>query len=145
MATIGAGCDYQIERAVLGGIARYAMGVDEGSMGNGVVRWKSDRKWMLAARAGYLVTNSLMVYALAGVHGVNQQLTFVDLHGSAHPTGFVGGIGVEARLTQHVGFRLEGDWATASTTLSDGGYDAKLKPEAQTVRAEIVWHFVSMK
>ena len=145
LASLGVGCDYQLDRVVVGGIARYALGIDEGSIANGMLRWQADRKWQLVARAGYLVTDNIMAYAVAGVHGLNQDLTLATFKTSAHPTGFVGGLGLEARLTRHVSMRLEGDWATSSMTLADEFGGLKLKPEAQTVRAEIVWHFVSMK
>lgn len=147
LASLGIGCDYQIDRLVVGGIARYALGIEEGSIANGELRWKADKKWMAAARAGYLVTDSLLAYVLAGVHGVNQSLNSgFGMSLSAHPTGFVGGLGLEARLTQHVSLRLEGDWSTSRMSFSDE-YDntLKLKPETQTIRAEVVWHFVGLK
>lgn len=145
LASLGIGCDYQIDRVVVGGIARYAMGIEEGSIANGELRWKADRKWMVVARAGHLITDNLLAYALAGVHGLNQDLSFASFRTSAHPTGFVGGLGLEARLTRHVSLRLEGDWSTSSMSLADEFGGLKLKPETQTVRAEVVWHFVSMK
>lgn len=147
LASLGVGCDYQIDRLVVGGIARYALGIEEGSIANGELRWKADRKWMAAARAGYLVTDNVLAYALAGVHGLNQSLASgFGMSLAAHPTGFVGGLGVEARLTKHVSLRLEGDWSTSRMTFTDEFDNAlKFKPETQTVRAEVVWHFLPIK
>lgn len=146
LASLGVGCDYQIDKVVIGGIARYAMGIEEGSIANGELRWKADRKWMVAARGGYLLTDNLLAYVMGGVHGLHQSFGGEGMVLSASPTGFVGGLGLEAKLTQHVSLRLEGNWSTSRMTFTDEWDNTfKLKPESQTVRAEVVWHFLPMK
>lgn len=149
-ASIGLGCDYQLDRVVIGGLARYELGVDTGSVAGGLLKWEQDRKWMVAARAGFLVNEGLLAYGLVGVHGLNQSLDIATISADAKPTGMVLGIGAEAMLSKHISIRLEGTWATASSTFSDiGGYTIPgglhLKPESQAFRAEVVWHLMPIK
>lgn len=99
----------------------------------------------LRARLGFLAMPSMLVYATAGVARANENFTVNVLTGSATgaATGFVGGAGLEYKLSQAFSMRVEGlHYAFRETELKFQGVTiGKVKDDTNVLRVGVSYHF----
>lgn len=89
---IGAGCDWEQGGFVAGLLARYDYTDVSGSVGS--VNIGADHLWTVAARGGFRVNPSTLVYGLAGIAGTNFSAGDIKYG----PTGIVYGLGIETNI-----------------------------------------------
>jgi opacity protein-like surface antigen len=88
------GGDVQINRIVIGLLTDYGFDHTTGVFGN-----VNPKEWMVAARAGVLVTDSALVYGLAGERWLSQT--------GLNTQGITVGGGIEVAMTKHWRLDLE--------------------------------------
>lgn len=92
-AGLGVGCDYLVDRFVLGGLARASLDRITGTIDATKLR-SSDLSYMIAARAGFMINGSSLVYGLAGYKFQDLRIDVTTLDGK----GLVLGGGFETDL-----------------------------------------------
>ena len=132
--TLGAtvGCDLRIQRVVVGALARIEIPVEtDGDL------IKSERAWTVGARAGYLLTPSLLMYGLVGYTGTDFKLADVSLD----PNGLTVGGGIEVAISKHLALTAEYT-QTGLGRLSDGL--TTLEPTNHMARLGLSYRFNSL-
>lgn len=120
-AGLGAGCDYVLDRFVVGALARASLAKIDGTID--ATKIKSDAAYMVGARAGFMVNGSTLVYALAGYQWQELQIPSVD---TLDGKGLVLGAGLEFDVAS--GWRVGAEVnRTGLGTFGDGSGDV-LKP-----------------
>ena len=131
---IGVGCDYKLNsKFLVGALGRYDIGTIDGTTFD--TKISQDAVWTAAARAGFYINPSTIIYALAGVSGTKIDFTGVD---KISADGLILGAGLEIDLGSSV-------WLGAEYSRTDYGkfsIDAdQLRPTSDTVRATIKYKF----
>lgn len=131
---IGVGCDYKLNsKFLVGAFGRYDLGKIDGKTGDTTI--SQDAVWTAAARAGYFVNPSVLIYGLAGISGTKIDLTGVD---KLSADGLILGAGLEIDLGANI-------WLGAEYSRTDYGKFAiegdQLRPTSDTVRATIKYKF----
>lgn len=130
------GCDYQTGAVVLGGVLSYA-GADIkgdhlyelGSSSADRVSYKLKSYGTLAARLGYLVQPQTLAYAQAGFAWANTDFDDNDpsypVHGSKrlNSSGWLLGLGLEHRLSEHLSFFAEYNYVDLGKKTATLHYD----------------------
>ena len=131
---IGVGCDYKIgTKFLVGALGRYDIGKIDGKTFD--TKISQDAVWTVAARAGYFINPSVLIYGLAGLSG-----TKIDFSGAdkISTEGLVLGAGLEIDLGANVW--LGGEYARTnfgkSTVLGD-----QIDNTSDTVRATLKYKF----
>lgn len=124
-AGIGGGCDYVLDKFVMGGLARASLAKIDGTFG--ADKLKSDAAYMLGARLGVMPNGSTLVYALAGYQWQELKIPSVD---TLDGKGLVLGAGLEFDIAP--GWRMGAEFNRVGLgTFGDGSGDA-LKPVTYT-------------
>lgn len=123
-AGLGLGCDYVLDRMVIGALARASLAKIDGTVD--AAKIKSDAAYMAAAKLGYMVNPSSMVYALAGYQMQDIKTPIDKLDGK----GLVLGLGFETDLAAGWRIGIEGQRAGLGTFGDDGG--GTIKPVTYT-------------
>jgi opacity protein-like surface antigen len=138
---LGAGCDVTLaDRIVAGGMADYAFGrsaisVTAGNVGDVTgFSAKVDGIWNLAARLGYKLGDSVMIYGKAGFAGAKASSGDV----SKTLSGTVLGFGLEAALAQNIGLRLSYDHNLFRAV---GDASATIKPTVGVTGLSVLYKF----
>lgn len=131
---IGLGCDYKLNsKFLVGALGRYDIGKIDGTTFDAKI--SQDAVWTAAARAGYFVNPSVLIYGLAGLSGTKIDFTGVD---KISAEGLVLGAGLEIDLGANI-------WLGAEYTRTDFGkfnIDAdRLNPTSDTVRMTMKYKF----
>jgi outer membrane immunogenic protein len=143
-ATVLAGYNWQIGAAVLGVEADIGTGDFGTNTSTGLGKLGSELNWFssLRARAGYLVTPSLLLYATAGVAWADMEFTLAGSSASETFFGYQVGGGAELALTPRSSLRLEYIYTDLdSESLSHGGLSTTFDPDFHTVRAGFAFKF----
>jgi len=97
--TVGAGCDYQFDRFVVGVFGDYDfmdvkgdIGFDGVAIVRGVGSQKQDWQWAVGGRAGYLITPQLLTYFSGGYTQSHWKSTNLTVFGAAAPTWNLPGV-----------------------------------------------------
>lgn len=118
----GIGCDYRMERIVLGAVARYEHRMDSLDI------LHANRAWTVAARLGYMLNPGTMAYGLAGI----TQTTFqagtdkTDARGLLLGAGLEIDLGAGLALTAEYGYTRQADIATGALALQPATQSARL-------------------
>jgi opacity protein-like surface antigen len=131
---IGVGCDYKFaSKFIVGALGRYDIGKIDGKTFDTTI--SQEAVWTAAARAGFLINPSVVIYSLAGISGTKIDLTGVD---KLSAEGLVLGAGLEIDLGSSI-------WLGAEYTRTDYGkfnIDAdQLRPTSDTVRMTMKYKF----
>lgn len=108
---LGAGCDWTVDKFVLGAFTDYVWHNGQEINANllmASVTMGFDRQWTVGGRAGFMVTDSTLAYALLGW----TKLTSTGISGIVSAgvpdfTGTVMGAGIETTVSKHVKIGLE--------------------------------------
>jgi opacity protein-like surface antigen len=127
---IGVGCDYKLNsKFLVGALGRYDIGKIDGKTFD--TKISQDAVWTAAARVGFFINPSTIIYGLAGISGTKIDLTGVD---KLSADGLILGAGLEIDLGSSV-------WLGAEYAHTDYGkftVDAdQLRPTSDTVRATL--------
>lgn len=133
---VGLGCDYTLDRILIGMRGRYELSKITGSIMG--ADWKTNGAWEVALRAGVLVQPSILLYGVAGLKG-----TEIDYAGltTLDTKGLLFGAGLELEMSKHIALFAEynhvqfGGW-------TDGG--AELKPATDAVMVGVRVRFNSL-
>jgi outer membrane immunogenic protein len=120
--SVDGGYDFQVGRMVLGATANFDLALSEGSEvwakdPDGHQRMTSDigSLWGIGARAGWLVTDTTLLYGSAGYAGASARLTAYDdaapqnaYKGNLGLSGYYLGAGVEKIISK--GWSLKGEY-----------------------------------
>lgn len=167
--TVELGYDNQFEGSnlVIGVVGNFDFGealtaaVNETTMGalRAVASWKVDNSWGIGARAGFQASRSTLFYGVAGFTQADittsvsagmgtMASTFSD---SDWQSGFFVGAGIETRITDQIGAKLEYRYAnydgasvisdTFTTMSATVANRAKADLETHSVRGTLVWRF----
>jgi outer membrane immunogenic protein len=170
--TVGAGCDYQFaalgNQFVVGAFGDYDFASLKGNvqlpalaLGNISGQEKMSSAWSVGARAGWLVTPSLLTYFSAGYTEATFNRTDFTVFGATGPTGFIDkstyhgyfiGAGDEYALNFLPGlfWKTEYRFSTFDTktnpilnfpTGTRSGFSFDSTKYVQTVRSELTYHF----
>lgn len=115
-AGLGLGCDYVLDRMVIGALARASLAKIDGTVDT--IKLKSDAAYMAAAKLGYMINPSSMAYALAGYQ--MQDIKITDA-GKLDGKGLVLGLGFETDLAAGWRIGIEGQRAGLGSFGDDGG------------------------
>lgn len=124
-----AGYDHRIgSRVVIGAEAGIQAGTDDSIVrSNGAGRVTIDPRYSfdLTARAGYLLTDNMLVYARGGYTNARVRTSIDDVAGirsaSSHRDGWLVGGGIERAITDNISARVEYRYADLSE--GDGRFD----------------------
>ncbi len=132
---------------VLGGELQVTWGDregDDGGTGGDVNGVDINSEWSLRARAGYLISPTILLYGTAGYVSMD-----VDATAPAHTTnetitGWTYGVGGEWAFNETWSGTLE--WRTDEMdqqrfSFPVNGYDEGLTPNTSSIRAGVNWHF----
>lgn len=131
IVSAGAGCDIAFSGFVIGALARYHLGKTEAAVDG--VAITIDQMWMVAGRAGYQVQPSTLLYALLGYSGASGEVSGIA---DKRLLGLVYGVGLDARITKALVFRVE--WARHDFK-GVAIEDARLDPLVNVVRIGVVF------
>jgi opacity protein-like surface antigen len=125
----GIGCDYRIERIVIGAVGRYEHRLDSLDV------LHVNRAWTAAARLGYMLNAGTMAYGLVGMTQTSFQtgLDTTDARGLLLGAGLEIDLGAGLALTAEYGYVRMGSWADAGT---------KVDPAAQQARIGLTYRFM---
>lgn len=120
--TGGIGCDYRLERIVIGAVARYEQRLDSLDI------LHANRAWTAAARLGYMVNAGTMAYGLVGLTQTRFQtgLDRTDARGLLLGAGLEIDLGAGLALTAEYGYTRQGDLATGALALQPGTQSARI-------------------
>lgn len=127
-ATGGVGCDYRVERFVIGILGRYDRRI--GSQDP----IKADHAWSGAARLGYMINPGVMGYGLAGI----TQQTFQADTLKQDARGLLVGAGLEIDLGRGLALTVEYSQARLGSWTDSG---IKVDPATQSARLGLTYRF----
>jgi outer membrane immunogenic protein len=149
---LGGGCDVQFQQFVIGafGDFNWLQGMDtsiDTAWGN-VAHLKYDDQWALGGRAGVLLTNDTLLYALAAYTELNT--SDLEILGGAEKltvpkfTGYALGGGMQTRITEHILLGMEYRYNKYDVGQIDVPYtpiNLTMEPVVQTVHATLTYEF----
>ena len=104
--SLGGGCDRDLgSKVIVGGFGSYGLGIGSTKWFDGAIEARIKSPWMLAARAGYLLTSSTLAYGVIGYSSIDLSVNGV----STKLDGLVLGAGTETLMGKW-SFGLEYLW-----------------------------------
>lgn len=138
---LGAGCDYRLDRVLVGALARYDVVDVSSTLATG--RISADDQWSIAARAGYYLTTGTLVYALVGVSRLDLSYPVALPSGGDHSPLYGGGLEIDIGVSNISAYaewnRVQGRSRTDELTASS------VEPNSDTVRVGVRLKFGSMQ
>lgn len=145
VGTLFAGYNWQFGRAVLGAEADIGTGNTKSTTLTGLGVLDTDLNYMgsFRARAGFLMTPALLVYATGGLAWQNTSFTLNGLDTTTQTLwGTQVGVGSEFMISRNVGLRVEYLYTDfGRESVNHAGFNNRYDPENHTVRAGISFKF----
>lgn len=138
---LGAGCDYRLDRVLVGALARYDLADVSSTLATG--RISADDQWSIAARVGYYLTPGVLAYALAGVARLDLSYPAALPSGSQNSPLYGAGLEIDIGVPNISAYaewnRVQGKTRTDELTASS------VEPNSDTVRVGVRIKFGSIQ
>lgn len=145
MGSLGVGCDYNVDKVVVGIVGRYEANRAETtlSIAANEAKLKFDPGWMVGARVGILGNQTTLLYALIGYSQSKVKVDGLGADLGADLKGMTFGAGIETVLSGPWAMKLEyafTRWDSASV-YNSGPLDVRVSPDQHVVRGAVVYRF----
>lgn len=146
MGGLGVGCDYRVEKAIIGIFGRldYNRAESELSiMGTTIGTLKFDPTYTIAARIGMEVNASTMAYVMGGMAWSKIKAEGFGSEIAADLRGWVVGAGLETMISGQWSGKLEYSFTRFDSVsmFTSGPLDVRVEPDVHVVRAGLVYRF----
>lgn len=146
MGGLGVGCDYRVEKAIIGIFGRLDYNRAESDlsiMGTTVGTLKFDPTYMIAARVGMEVNASTMAYILGGMAWSKIKAEGFGSEISADLRGWVIGAGLETTISGQWSAKLEYSFTRFDSVsmFASGPLDVRVEPDVHVFRLGLVYRF----
>ena len=152
MYGVHAGCDYQMNKFVLGVFGDYSwydadFNVSSPLLATAILNTGLDNSWALGARAGFLATKSTLIYGLVAWSQMEMKPITVLAGLASLPLGSTDGIavggGIETEIMPNVRLKLEYRYSMYDKITAPivPGLNLDIEPDVHTVRLGVSYAF----
>lgn len=148
MAGLGLGCDYKIDRAIVGIFGRYDLNHAESELSflGSTMTMKYDPAWSIGGRLGFDLNGATMVYGLVGYSWSKAKVDGMGISLSADLKGWMIGGGLETSISGPWSAKLEYTFTRYdnASLFTSGPLDLRTEPDVHVIRAGLLYRFGSM-
>lgn len=145
---LGIGCDYKMDRAVVGLFGRYDINNanTELNLLGSTLEMKYDPAWSVGARLGFDLNGATMIYGLVGYSWSKAKVEGLGISLSSDLKGWMIGGGLETVISGPWSAKLEYTFIRydGASLFTSGPLDVRIDPDVHVVRGALIYRFGSM-
>lgn len=142
---LGVGCDYKVERAVIGIFGRYDINnaKTELNLLGSTLEMKYDPSWSAGVRLGFDLNGATIIYGLVGYSWTKAKVEGLGISLSSDLKGWMIGGGIESVISGPWSAKLEYNFIRYDSTslFASGPFDLRTEPDVHVIRGNIVYRF----